>query len=223
MAHDIQGELSVISGYSELLLEMDIEEQAESMRSSIEIINKRAHKMNEITQSLLLLASARLAEIDIAPISMTEIVSDVLLGFSTSLDPSVDAIHVPDEFPNALGYGPWIEQVWANYISNAIKYGGEPVEIHLGVDEVCEEGYLRYWVRDNGDGLSDADRDRLFIPFSRLGLHKGIIGHGLGLSIVDRIITRLGGKVGVESTGIPGEGSTFYFTLPKADVESETR
>jgi len=215
VAHDIQGELSVIAGFSELLLELDIENQADNVRSYLEIIVRRTRKMNSITQSLLLLASARLAEIEITPIQMSEIVSEVLQSFSTSIDTLVDEIHVPDEFPNAMGYAPWVEQVWANYISNAIKYGGDPIIITLGMDTLCEDGYIRYWVRDNGDGLSDTDRKRLFVPFTRLGLHKGIKGHGLGLSIVDRIISRLSGKTGAESTGLPGEGSTFYFTLPK--------
>jgi signal transduction histidine kinase len=68
-------------------------------------------------------------------------------------------------------------------------------------------------VRDNGPGLSPAEQARLFTPFERL--HQAEVkGHGLGLSIVQRIVQRLGGKAGVESAGIPGEGSTFFFTLP---------
>jgi PAS domain S-box-containing protein len=217
VAHDIQGELSVIAGFSELLMEMDIANQLDSVQTSLEIINKRAHKMNAITQSLLLLASTRLEEIELTPILMSEIVSEVLQSFSTSIDTCVDEIQVPDTFPDALGYDPWVEQVWANYISNAIKYGGDPLKITLGADELCEDGYIRYWVHDNGDGIRDTDLDRLFIPFSRVVFHEGIQGHGLGLSIVDRIVKRLGGKAGAESTGLPGEGSTFFFTLLKVN------
>jgi PAS domain S-box-containing protein len=214
VAHDIQGELSVIAGYSELLLEMGNDLESDTFQNAVEIINRRAHKMNDITQSLLLLASARLAEVELTAVSMSELVNEVLLRFSTSLDADVDSVKIPEAFPDALGYGPWIEEVWANYLSNAIKYGGDPVEMELGFDDECEVGFVRYWVRDNGDGLKPADLNNLFIPFSRLGLHQGIKGHGLGLSIVERIITRLGGRVGAESTGVAGEGSTFYFTLP---------
>jgi signal transduction histidine kinase len=109
-----------------------------------------------------------------------------------------------------LGYAAWIEEVWANYLSNAIKYGGDPPMITLGSD-LPTPGCARFWVRDNGPGLSPNQQSLLFMPFTRL--HTGRAeGHGLGLSIVRRIIERLGGSAGVES--IPGHGATFFFTLP---------
>ncbi len=74
---------------------------------------------------------------------------------------------------------------------------------------------VRFEVRDNGPGITPEDQTRLFTTFTRLDIEKAD-GHGLGLSIVQRIVNRLGGEVGVEST--LGEGSTFYFTLPKTAV-----
>jgi len=144
-------------------------------------------------------------------------------------------------WPQALGYAPWIEEVWANYLSNALKYGGQPekglpprVEIGWNWDQPkaqseiqpdasashAQDGALiRFWVRDNGQGLSEEAQARLFVPFTRLDQVR-IQGHGLGLSIVQRIIERLGGQVGVES--VPGEGSTFYFVLPAAVAPMNT-
>ncbi|HAI69018.1 MAG TPA: hybrid sensor histidine kinase/response regulator, partial [Gammaproteobacteria bacterium] len=72
-----------------------------------------------------------------------------------------------------------------------------------------EGNVIRFWVRDNGLGLSIDAMNKLFTPFTRL--HKTSEGHGLGLSIVERIVEKLGGKVGVESQ--VGVGSVFYFTL----------
>jgi signal transduction histidine kinase len=72
---------------------------------------------------------------------------------------------------------------------------------------------VRFWVHDNGDGISPQDQSRLFAPFERLSQVR-IQGHGLGLSIVRRIVEKLGGQVGVESDGVPGHGSVFSFTLP---------
>jgi len=119
---------------------------------------------------------------------------------------------VPDEWPLAVGYGPWIEEVWANYINNAIKYGGEPPCVRLGAT-AQPDGTIRFWVSDNGAGLSEEEQARLFTPFTRLDQVRAR-GYGLGLSIVRRIMDRLGGEVGVESRD--GEGSVFSFVLPAA-------
>jgi len=79
-----------------------------------------------------------------------------------------------------------------------------------------QDGMLRFWVRDNGDGLPQEEQQVIFRPETRLINNRQ--GHGLGLSIARRIVERLGGRVGVES--IIGEGCTFYFTLPCAGESS---
>jgi len=126
----------------------------------------------------------------------------------------------------ALGYMPWVEEIWVNYLSNAIKYGGRPPRLELGADplpnpppqagEGLGGGMIRFWVRDHGAGLTPEDQARLFTPFTRLDQVR-VKGHGLGLSIVRRIVEKLGGQVGVESQ--VGQGSTFSFTLPGAPAQ----
>jgi two-component system, sensor histidine kinase and response regulator len=71
---------------------------------------------------------------------------------------------------------------------------------------------VKFWVADNGVGLTPEQQQQLFTPFERLHNVRAD-GHGLGLSIVRRILEKLGGEAGVES--VPGEGSRFYFTLPR--------
>ena len=93
-----------------------------------------------------------------------------------------------------------------------MKYGGRPPRIELGSSK-GDEGMVRFWIQDNGAGLTAEQQRELFTPFTRLSQVR-LEGHGLGLSIVQRIVERLGGQVGVESDGVPGQGSTFYFTLP---------
>ena len=109
-----------------------------------------------------------------------------------------------------LVYDIWVEEVWVNYISNALKYGGQPGRVELGAEQVGTHSAM-FWVRDYGAGIPREEQVRIFAPFTRLG-RSGVKGYGLGLSIVRRIIETLGGEVGVDS--LPGEGSTFWFTLP---------
>ena len=101
----------------------------------------------------------------------------------------------PDQWPLALGYTPWVEEVWANYISNALKYGGRPPRIVLGGEIMPDnQAMIRFWVRDNGPGLTSTQQENLFKPFNRF--HTGqTSGHGLGLSIVKRIVETLGGPM----------------------------
>ena len=119
-------------------------------------------------------------------------------------------IILPKSWPMALGHQPWVEEIWVNYLSNAIKYGGSSPRVELG-GELTDDGMARFWVRDSGKGIDPADQQRLFAPFTKLQ-QANTKGHGLGLSIVHRIANRLGGAVGVESE--VGEGSLFWFTLP---------
>ncbi|HHJ06674.1 MAG TPA: HAMP domain-containing histidine kinase, partial [Anaerolineae bacterium] len=129
-------------------------------------------------------------------------------------------IMLPQHWPKAMGYAPWIEEVWANYLSNGIKYGGRPPRLQLGATEE-PDGMVKFWVQDNGLGLSQEEQLKLFTPFTRLEQVQ-TIGYGLGLSIVRRIVEKLGGQTGVESEGVPGKGSFFYFTLPaRSEASSE--
>jgi signal transduction histidine kinase len=112
-----------------------------------------------------------------------------------------------------LGYEPWVEEVWTNYLSNALKYGGRPARIELGSEDLSN-GMIRFWIHDNGNGITLASQALLFTAFYQPPHSSG--GYGLGLSIVKRIVEKLGGEVAVQSSGAPGEGSTFSFTLPAA-------
>ncbi|MCA9980866.1 MAG: ATP-binding protein, partial [Anaerolineales bacterium] len=121
---------------------------------------------------------------------------------------------IPSTWPTAVGYAPWLVEVWVNYLTNAIKYGGRPCLITLGYDEP-KDGQIRFWVEDNGRGLTTTQQAQLFTEFNRLGAEQQHVeGHGLGLTIVARIMDKLHGSAGAESEF--GTGSRFYFCLPTA-------
>jgi signal transduction histidine kinase len=214
VAHDLKNPLGVVMGYAEML---DIYEATYTPEDRKEVaveIVRATQKMNNIIQELLLLSEVRKAEVELSPLNMGVIADEARRRLVHMLQTHRAEIRVPEPsaWPVALGYAPWVEEVWVNYLSNAIKYGGrgdEPPLIELGA-ETQADGMLRFWVHDHGSGIAPEDQARLFTPFTRLDQVRAA-GHGLGLSIVRRIAEKLGGGVSVDSQ--MGEGSTFSFTL----------
>ena len=104
-------------------------------------------------------------------------------------------------------------QIWANYLSNAAKYGGPRPVIEVGAEAASDGRCVRFWVLDHGPGLAPEQLRRVFVPFARVSTVRAS-GHGLGLSIVRRIAEKLDGRVGAEN--VPGAGARFWFELPTA-------
>ena len=174
-------------------------------------MNASARKSLNIIDELLLLASVRQEDVARGPVDMARVLKQAQDRLEWVIKQSKGEIVLPDQWPVALGYAPWIEEVWVNYLSNGLKYGGEPPRLQLGAD-VLDDGAIRYWIKDNGPGIPPEKVDLLFSEFTRLERIRAE-GHGLGLSIVRRIVAKLSGSIGVESH--IGQGSLFYFTLPQ--------
>lgn len=211
VAHDLKNPLAVISGFAEIMTLPDVDLSEEQKSEILNNIVISVNKTNRIIDALLMLANVRKAtDLEMEPVNMSLIIPEIygrLVLLFNEYDPEIIS---PESWPIGLGYAPWIEEIWTNYMSNALKYGGQPSRIELGADEPAN-GMIRYWIKDNGAGMTDEEASKLFVPFTRLASTKKIDGHGLGLSIVQRIAKKMGGEVGVES--VVGEGSLFYFTL----------
>lgn len=215
VAHDLKNPIGVILAYIEMIGLEYSPSLPEVVREYNKVIDRNSRKMIDIINALLLIANVReRKEIVMDHPDMAAIVSEVLARLSNDIAMSRAQVSAPDRWPDVLGYTPWIEEVWVNYVSNAIKYGGKPPRIELGATEQ-PDGCVRFWIKDNGGGISPEDQPRLFTQFTRLDESEAE-GHGLGLSIVQRIVEKLGGQVGVEST--VGQGSTFFFTLPAGNT-----
>jgi PAS domain S-box-containing protein len=213
VAHDIKNPLHLIIGYADMLAENYTVLSTTDIVESIQFIERSAQKLNRITDDLLLLSQVRQIDVIRGPLNMAAIVAEARLRVVHLID-SQTHITVPDTWPIGLGYEPWVEEVWANLLSNALKYASRPARIQLG-GELQLDGLVRFWIRDNGPGIAPANQARLFDAFYRVHTNQRG-GHGLGLTIVKRIVERLGGEVSVQSSGVPGEGSLFSFTLPAA-------
>lgn len=212
VAHDLKGPLATLVGYADVMLDFADDMSQAELKENLQAMLRSGKKMSNIIDELLLLAGVRQMEVVPEPLMMRACVNEAVRRLGESIEQYHAEITIQPDLPTAMGYAPWIEEVWVNYINNAIKYGGNPPKLHIGADPP-KGGKVRFWVQDNGMGLTPEQQSKLFVPFSRLSQVR-VEGHGLGLSIVHRIIQKLHGTVGVESE--PGKGSKFCFELPQA-------
>ncbi|RUT73187.1 PAS domain-containing sensor histidine kinase [Ancylomarina longa] len=209
IAHELHSQLNSIIGFSQIL-QINDRLTKEKKDEFLEMIVQSGFKMNSIIREMLLFANRKKEEVVKTQLAMKDIILEALSRISPTEKNSAQIVF-PAQFEKSKGYAPWIEEVWFNYIRNGIKYGGNPPKLEIGSNKV-ENGYIKYWIKDNGNGLSERECELLFIDPQKLG--NGFVkGHGLGLSIVKRIVKKLDGWVKIES--IPNQGSTFSFYLPK--------
>lgn len=213
VAHDLNGALTPIIGISQLLAETFQTTSPEIIRSDLEAIAKSSIKMGDIIKHLLTFASMRKEDVKLTPIDTASVIQEAIKRLKYPIHESHAEIIMPRRgFPPALGVAPWAEEIWFNYLSNAIKYGGRPPRIEIG-HTLPDKAHILFWVKDNGTGLSKNEQAKIFRPLYQIE-HPNAKGYGLGLSIVQRIVSKLGGQTSVQSA--PGKGSTFSFTLKRA-------
>jgi signal transduction histidine kinase len=184
----------------------------------LELPLQQAERLNRLVSELLDTSRIRAGQLqlNLEPADLAAIVQGVVREQCQAAPERSITLTLPDESVPVLADADRIEQVVTNYLTNAIKYSPEdrPVEVGLQV----EEEQARVWVQDQGPGIPLAEQERLWERFHRvpgIAVQSGSgIGLGLGLYISKTIITSHQGQVGVQST--PGQGATFWFTLPLA-------
>jgi len=221
VAHDLKNPLGSVLGFLELM-NRDVEgSKKKDLIKYHALASRAANNLMHIIDELLLMATIRKENIGAELLDMKAIIDRVLIRLDHLQRQSSAVITLPDYWPQAVGYSPWIEEVWANFISNAIKYGGNPPRITLGW-HIMQPGYYRFWIEDNGSGIPPEKQQQLFKSSPSLD-HDDNEVHGLGLSIVKRIINKLGGKAGFEQQPGHPEKGRFYFTLPEANGKKVSR
>ncbi len=209
IAHSLKTPLAAAIRFLEILQKYKSDGLSEDQRHLVQQAASALGATGDVVEALLLLSMVSQQEVELARLDMAALVGQALRQLADLQTRAQATVVLPKAWPDAVGFAPWVGEVWLNLLSNAIKYGGSPPRIELGGERRGEQAC--FWVRDNGQPLSAEEARRVFVPFTRLHRERAG-GHGLGLVTVQRIVSRLGGSVGVEPGA--GGGNQFFFTLP---------
>lgn len=211
VSHDLQTPLLVIGGFARRFLKVYGDTLDTDEIDMITTIQISAEKMERLIKDLLTFSRSGRQEIKPVKIDMRNLVRTVLDGLKTLSEGRTIKFDIK-ALPAAYGDMGLIKQVLVNLLSNAIKFTHSKDIAGIEVGCRVEENENIYYIKDNGIGFYSHYTDKLFSPFYRLPEAKEYEGTGIGLSIVQRIINRHGGRVWAE--GKVNEGATFYFSLP---------
>jgi signal transduction histidine kinase len=215
-AHDLRNPIGVIMGYSEFILDEAEGKLPEEYIKFLKIILSSSEFMLNMLNDLLDLTKIESGKLNLNKETIkpkTVINNNINLNRIIAEKKNITInVGIYEELPDIEADADKIEQVLNNLISNAIKFSNPGTTIM--VSAFRSNGDITVAVKDEGQGISDQDKDNLFKPFSKLSSQStsGEKSTGLGLSITKKIILGHGGKIWVEST--PGKGTTFYFSLP---------
>lgn len=211
VAHDLRSPLATLYGYIDLAtLSLD-PLQPEDVRNSLAHARQAAHRLNCIIEDLLILAGMRKDAVDLVPFRMADALVETEERLVAVFRERGARMILPESWPVAIGHAPWVSIVWANLLSNGAKYGGENPVLELGSTKSEDGQTIRFWVRDHGPGLRNTNQERIFTPHADVAALR-IDSHGLGLSIVRRVVEHLKGSCGAEN--MPDGGARFWFELP---------
>ena len=214
VSHDLRAPLRAIDGFSQVLVEDYEEKLGTEGKRILQIVRNGATKMGRLIDDILAFSRVSRQTIAASKTDMGSLVQDALRELAPAMaDRSIEMKIGP--LPYVHGDRAMLERVWTNLLQNAIKFTGPKPNPVVEVGARPEGGETVFFVKDNGVGFDMRYADKLFGVFHRLHTMEEFPGTGIGLAIVNRIVTKHGGRVWAEST--VGEGATFYFALPRAN------
>lgn len=210
VSHDLKQPLRTIQAFTQFLLEDYKEKLDEQGVRFLESLHRSSVRLKNLIDDLLKLSRIGTKREPLEPVDVGEVLSEVQDDLGATLK-DVDLV-VSEELPTIVANRTRTAELLANLISNAVKYNDKPHKrVEVGSEEKPRE--FVFYVRDNGMGIEERYQEKIFELFERLGPVDDPESTGAGLAICKRIVEEWGGRIWVEST--PGEGSTFYFSVPK--------
>lgn len=212
VSHDLRAPLRAISGFCAILLDEHAGSLDSEGRRLLSAVRDNADRMKQLIDDLLSFSRVGRAEMNRFRVDMSELVRDVIDRLRADGRECVVQFSV-GTLPAAIGDAAMIRQIWVNLLSNAMKFSRRRKDALVEVGAFSDTAETVYFVKDNGIGLDMEYAHKLFGIFQRFHSTNEFEGTGVGLAIVKLIVERHGGRVWAE--GVPGEGATFYFTLPE--------
>jgi PAS domain S-box-containing protein len=211
VSHDLRTPLRAIDGFSEILQEEYAPRLDAEGQRLLGVICSNARQMGKLIDELLAFSRLGRKNLETTPVDM-EALADSVVSQLKALEPERAIVVERGMLPAARGDIALLQQAVANLVSNALKFTRRRPDARVEIGSKKEAGESVYYVADNGAGFDMQYSKKLFGVFQRLHGADEFEGTGIGLALVQRIITRHGGRVWAE--GKLGEGATFYFTLP---------
>jgi len=212
VSHDLRAPLRAIDGFTQILVEDNIDKLDDEGKRVAGIIRASTVKMGKLIDDLLSFSRLGRQEIKKNKVDMKSLVNNIYNELRKN-SPDKNIEFVLNDIPDAMADKDMMSVVWTNLISNAIKFTGKKDKPKIEIGSKMDNDVITYYQKDNGAGFDMKYVDKLFGVFQRLHSTEDFDGTGVGLANVKRVVERHGGKVWAE--GKVDEGATFYFSLPK--------
>ena len=210
-SHDLQEPLRMVASFTQLLAKRYRDKLDADANEFINYAVDGANRMQKMVNDLLSYSRVGHRGKSFEPTDCTGILNQALTDLNVAIDEN-EAVITHDALPVMMGDESQLVQLFQNLIGNGIKFRSkEAPRIHISAQESGNEWI--FTVQDNGIGIDPQYNERIFMIFQRLHEREEYPGTGIGLAICKKIVERHGGRVWVDSQ--PGNGSTFYFTIPK--------
>lgn len=213
VSHDLRAPLRAIDGFVRMFEEDHGGNVDDEGRRLLKVIRDNSQRMGVLIDDLLAFSRMGRKAMDAVQVDMNRLVTEVVAEINSAHTGKSPLLSVA-QLPDAWGDAAMLRQVWANLLSNAFKYSsGKPAPaIEIGAVGNANRTST-YFVKDNGAGFDMRYYDKLFNVFQRLHTAEEFPGTGVGLAIVQRIVSRHGGRAWAEAA--PNEGATFFFSIPR--------
>lgn len=214
IAHDLKEPLSSVMMYCELIAMKHKGELPDPVMDMLRRMHTGTERMTSMSDQLLWLAQLRDSNEVLEPIDARRIAKRALKRFEHELEKQQIQVSI-SEMPWVKAHARWLEEIFANLVGNAIKYGCNNPNSTIDIKAVEQDDMVRFEITDNGPGLTATQQHQLF-KLNSMTNKLSKQGTGLGLSIVKRMVKHLNGTLGLESE--PGQGATFWFAVHRADI-----